>query len=109
MVHSDTELAKAEISAFSPIFHKFSLEKGKVGFGTGPVLVVAENEMLPASAECLRSEGKERDKCWIVLSPWAGQEWLELLLWLPASHKSHFCIPAGIGRAGAQQPLPPLI
>lgn len=67
---------------FIPISHKFSLEKRQVESGTRPVLVVAENNVpqAAASAECVRKQGKERDKCWIVLSPWAGQEWLELLL-----------------------------
>lgn len=72
---SATELAEPKISAFIPISHKFSPEKRKVEFGTRPVLVVAENNVpqAAASAECVRKQGKERDKCWIVLSRGLGR------------------------------------
>lgn len=72
---------RAKISEFAPILHKFSLGKTEVEFGARPVLVVAEKSIPPSksNAECLSREGKERINVGLFC-PWAGQEWLELLL-----------------------------
>lgn len=44
---------RPKISAFAPIFHKLSLGKRKVEFGTGPVVVVVENKRSPEQQQVL--------------------------------------------------------
>lgn len=108
MVPSDTELAGPKPQHLLPFFTSSALKREKWSLGLALGLLWLRTTS-PKAAAALNVWG-ERGRRGInagLFCPWAGQEWLELLLWLPASHKSHFCIPLGIRQAGTEQSVPP--